>query len=107
MEWSGGGVGRLTFPDWKRQDVSGRAIRIWRSDANVPHSVLPCHRLPRVGCQIRIPKATRPFYWHAQANEQIDLYQGKLCIADPKVYEGVPKGLADVLKAGTGLMTPR
>ncbi len=43
---------RLTFFATKRQDVSGRASRIWRSDAFVPRSVLACHRLPRVRCQL-------------------------------------------------------
>src|SRR5947208_484844 len=38
--------------------------------------------VPRL--KLRIPKATRPFYWHAQANEPIGLYQGKLYVADPK-----------------------
>jgi len=33
---------------------------------------------------LHIPKATTPFYWHAHANEQIGLYQGKLYVADPK-----------------------
>jgi hypothetical protein len=43
---------RLTFVARKRQDVSGRASRIRRSDALVSQSVLACHRLPRLSCQI-------------------------------------------------------
>jgi hypothetical protein len=34
--------------------------------------------------RLRVAKATAPFYWHAQANEQIGLYQGKLYVVDPK-----------------------
>src|SRR5260370_12568960 len=43
---------RLTFLARKRQEVSGRATRIRRSDAFVSQSVLAVHRLPRVSCQI-------------------------------------------------------
>ena len=49
---------RLTFLAWKRQDVSGRALRIRRSDAFVSQSVLECHRLPRVSCQISCQTTT-------------------------------------------------
>jgi hypothetical protein len=42
---------RLTFLARKRQDVSGRAPRIRRSDAFVSQGVLACHRVPRVSCQ--------------------------------------------------------
>ena len=43
---------RLTFLARKRQDGSWRASRIRRYDAIVSQSVLTCHRLPRVSCQI-------------------------------------------------------
>ena len=51
---------RLTFLARKRQDVSGLASRIRRSDAVVPQSVLTCHRLPRVSCQISCQADTSP-----------------------------------------------
>jgi hypothetical protein len=43
---------RLTFLARNRQDLSGSASRIRRSDAIVSQSVLACHRLPWVSCQI-------------------------------------------------------
>jgi hypothetical protein len=43
---------RLTFLARKRQDVPGRDSRIRWSDPFVSQSVLTCHRLPRLSCQI-------------------------------------------------------
>jgi hypothetical protein len=51
---------RLTFLARKRQDVSGRATRIRRYDALVTQSVLACHRLPRVSCQISCWQTPNP-----------------------------------------------
>jgi hypothetical protein len=57
---------RLTFVARKRQDGSWRDSRTRWSDAFVPQSVLACHRLPWVSCQIscqsrvpRLPTSTR------------------------------------------------
>jgi hypothetical protein len=61
---------RLTFLARKRKDLSGRATRIRRSDAFVPQSVLPRHRLSRVGCQIS-----------CQTAEQTSVLSQKRCLS--------------------------
>ena len=55
---------RLTFLDWTRQGMPGRAWRIRRYDAFVSRSVLACHRLPRVSCHIscQLPVLRPPWY---------------------------------------------
>ena len=51
---------RLTVVARKCQGVPGRASRTWRSDAFLSQSVVACHGVPRVRCQLSCQCAATP-----------------------------------------------